>query len=143
MKRSFLLLLMSAISLSGCQMERPDQDNFEIDASRGGIEPFVAALSKNLSARAVKTKLQAPDADPGWMFTVTGDGFTIIIQSMGDHRCIPQPHPHTTYRESKYYIDLVYRTDSMPEHDSIKNKLLRSAEETNQPIKKFAECKYG
>ena len=144
MKRRLALILIGSIvasyGLGGCQMTRPVQDNFELDAGNTGIEPFLKVASSSLGASAVRSDLQSFDADPSVMFTITGDGFTIIIQSMGDHRCLAEGNRHTTYRESKYYVDLVYRTSDKPQRDRIRQSLFDSASKVHQSLKKFAEC---
>jgi hypothetical protein len=137
--RALAALTLSAL-LVGCSVTRPDQDNFEIDASKGSIESFVSAVSQNLDASVSRSRLDIPDSDPGIMYEISGHGVSVIIQSQGDDRCIPQGVRHTTYDQRRYYVDLVYRTSSASKRAQAKQQLVAAAKTTALPIQVFKEC---
>jgi hypothetical protein len=119
---------------------RADQDNFTTYAGKGGIEPFVAALSKRFSASATAQAYDFSDADPAKMYELESRDATLVVVPMPDARCNPDAARHSTYKEGEYRIDLVYRTRSQPERIAAKRKLVETAKEARQPIVAFKEC---
>jgi hypothetical protein len=131
-----------SIALVGCSVTvtRPDQDNFEIDASNRDIEGFIRALSTKLETSADRTAVNFHDADPGELFRLDSKGITIIIESLPDDRCNPNAPMHTTYNRRRYAADLVYRTSSQPIRAHAKQTLIDSAREARVAIQPFKEC---
>jgi len=138
----FRATLSAFVVLAACSLTRPDQDNFEIDASRGSIESFVSNASKNLNASASKSRLDIPDSDPGIMYELGGRGISVIVQSQADDRCNPNASRHTTHNQKRYYVDLVYYTSEPSQRAQAKEQLLRAAKMAGVAIQVFKECNY-
>jgi hypothetical protein len=137
--RSSKSLALSAL-LFGCSVTRPDQGNFEIDASKGSIEAFVSVLSTRFDASAEHTALDIPDSDPSEMFTLEGRDATIVVIAEPDDRCNPNAPRHATYHRKLYRADLVSRTRSQPTRMQAQQKLIGSAKQVGLPIQPFKEC---
>jgi hypothetical protein len=129
-----------ACPVVGCTLTRPDQDNFEIDGSKGSIEQFVRTLSSNLDASLYKQDIKFPDADPSVQFELDAQNITVVISATPDDRCNPNAPWHATFKEGRYRADLVYRTSSKPIRVDARQKLIKSARQTGLPIQTFKEC---
>jgi len=136
------MTLPAFVVLAACSLTRPDQDNFEIDASKANIEGFVSVASKNLDASVSKSPLNIPDSDPAVMYELSGRGISIIIQSQADDRCNPNASRHATYNQKRYYLDLVYYTSEQSQRALAKEQLLRAAKMAGVAIQVFKECNY-
>jgi len=133
--------VLSAFSLmASCHLERPDQDNFVLDAKNGGITPFIKAASKNFDTSASQTPINITGSDRTVMFTLEAEGILIVIDPIPDDRCNPHASTHATYNDGQYRIDLVYKTSSRFIRSAAKQQLLTSAAQVKQPLTTFTEC---
>ena len=132
--------LVLSLLLAGCSITRPDQDNFEIDASKGNIETFVAALSKTLQTSPERTIVSVHEADPGEMFTFKSRDAVVVVQSQPDERCNPNAPMHITYKQRRYDVDLVYRTSSEAKRLQAKQRLIGAAKVAEIPIQMSQGC---
>jgi hypothetical protein len=134
-----ILCLSVALSLAGCKVRRPDQDNFVLDTSRVPVERFLGALSNRLSASWSASDVTVADADPSKIYTLESRDVTVVLVAMPHDRCNPNGPHHLSY-DKAWRVDFVYSTSSPERRQIAKRELFQSAADVEERLVRFAEC---
>lgn len=123
-----------------CSLQRADQDNFLVDASNIGGVALARELSTGLKTKLSTTAFALPDSDKAEIFRLDGQDFMLILTPLPDDRCNPMASHHSTYKEQKFRLDLVYESSSPTANAKVKERLLGLATKLRIPMMKFTEC---
>jgi hypothetical protein len=126
--------------LGGCRLQRPDQDNFLVDASRVGGSALARSLSTSLHADLEAQEVNLPRADKSTLYRLEGSDFALIVNPLPDDRCNVNASNHSTFYQKQYRLDLVYRTTSREVRMTIRRNLMNSVARLNLPIEEFKGC---
>lgn len=141
LRRTAILPFVVPALLSGCDLTRPDQDNYILDAKGGGgVRGFVKVLSADFSASPNEGFVSMSKAGPTSLFTLHAHDVLIAVDPLADDRCNPNAPTQATYDSQQYIVDLVYRTKSQSLRDAAKRKLIAAAAKAGTPLSKFTEC---
>lgn len=141
LRRWSAILPFVVLALSGCDLSRPDQDNYILDAKGGGgVRGFVKVLSADFSASPNEGFVSVSKTGSTSLFTLHAHDVLIAVDPLADDRCNPNAPTQATYDSQQYMVDLVYRTKSQSLRDAAKRKLIAAAAKAGTPLSKFTEC---
>lgn len=135
-----LVVSLVCLILLGCNVSRPDQDNFLVDAKGIGGEVLAREFASDLKASLTTTTLSLPDSDQTKVFRLDGQDFTVILMPLPDDRCNPEASFHSTYHDQQFRIDLIYGGSPAGLREELKRKLESVAARLHTNIEKFEEC---
>lgn len=138
--RHMLLGFVGFLFLLGCTMNRPEQDNYLVDAKGIGGEVLARELASRLKAEISTTTLTLPDSDRAEMFRLDGQGFSLILMPLPDDRCNTKASFHSTYNDQQLRIDLIYNSLSAEDRAELKRALQAVADKLHAHMQPFEEC---
>jgi hypothetical protein len=136
---SSLIIMFGVQAFVGCAVERPEQDNFLVDASGIGGEALARELSSNLETDLNTTQLDLPGSNKAEVYWLNGHGFKVVLMPLADDRCNPNSY-RSTYKGQQFAADLVYTNSSTKSKDAVKRRFLSVLRQLDIPIEKFSEC---
>jgi hypothetical protein len=141
MKRALSLLAILTVTqaLFGCGLQRPDQDNFVVDASGIGGAALARELSSKMETSLKTTKITLPDSDNAEVYWLDGRGFSLTLMPVSDDRCNPNAR-YLRYKRQQFRVDLVYTNASLSVKETAKRNFLGVVRNLRVPIEKFEEC---
>ena len=141
MKKIFRIALAIALTaeLVGCQYQRPDQDNFLVDARTIGGMGLARELSSHMNAKLTTGVYSPPNSDSAQMFRLDGEDFMLVVTPVADDRCDPKKF-RDTFTEKEFRLDLVYKSEDSESKKEIKHRLLGIIEKLPVRVQQFKEC---